>query len=128
MSKEEALNILIKGSDTNKISDGYHTFEELYAHRIILYITLARWVDNMVQMESINPHPSYKVWKSRVHSDGTSWNGWFIMGIGTERGQQITYHLPEKYWEDTAFAKELSFAPEFDGHTSEDVLNRIFTL
>jgi hypothetical protein len=128
MTKEEALNILIKGSDTNQISDGYHTFGELYEHRITLFITLARWIDNMVQFGSVNEHSSYKVWKSRKHSDGSSYEGWFVLGIGTEKGQQITYHLPDKYWGLTEFADGLLTAPEFDGHTSKDVLERIMTL
>ena len=48
------------------------------------------------------------------------------MGIFKEKGKQITYHLPEKYWEEVSdFASVLEKAPEFDGHTPEDVLERL---
>jgi hypothetical protein len=117
MTKEEHLNALIaEGCDTNQISDGYHTFGELYEHRITLFIALCR------QM----PHGS--AWKSLNHSDGSNFEGWFILGIDNEPGKQITYHLPISKWDECAFFQTLNNAPAFDGHTSEDVLNRISRL
>lgn len=104
------------GGDTNHVSDGYHTFGELYDHRIALFIALCRarvTADNDV------------VWRSKLHSDGTSIEGWFIMGIGIVRGEQITYHLPLDRWDETEFAETWGQAPEFDGHTSADVLDRL---
>jgi hypothetical protein len=50
------------------------------------------------------------------------------MGIGTEQGEQITYHLPIHYWEKTNFAEIIAQAPSFDGHSSNDVLQRISKL
>jgi|SRR6476646_2606592 len=108
--------------DTNRISDGYHTFGELYDHRIELYIALARF---MALYYEKNDDSREVVWRSKVHSDGTSWDGWFVLGIGIEYGEQITYHLPASKWDLCDFAKELDKAPEFDGHTSEDVLERL---
>lgn len=122
MSREEAINILIKGSDTNKISDGYHTFEELYEHRIELFITLCRV---MKETKYTKETTSTNVWKSMFHSDGTSMVGWFIMGIGSWMGHQITYHLPIKYWEETNFAETMANAPVWDGHDSPKVLERL---
>ncbi len=56
-------------------------------------------------------------------------DGWFILGINEARGKQITYHLPNKYWKEVSqFADVLDEAPEFDGHSSEDVLNRLAKL
>ena len=109
--------------DTGKISDGYHTFDELYEHRIILFIALCKQIDNQ-------PYEGdeYKIWRSKLHSDNTMFDGWFVMGIGKEKGKQITYHLPIKKWEDIEFAETLEKAPEWDGHTSKDVLSRIAKL
>lgn len=104
--------------DTNLISDGYHTFGELYEHRIVLYIVLARHY-------STHPKQRGQIWKSKVHSDGSVWDGWFILGIGKDKGDQISYHLPMSKWDECSFAEELDMAPEFDGHTSADVLNRL---
>lgn len=99
-------------------SDGYHTFEELYDHRITLFIVLCRFVDNRVFVGG-------EVWRSKVNGDGSTWEDYFIMGIGKEKGKQITYHLPLSRWEETEFAETLDQAPEFDGHSSEDVLERL---
>lgn len=123
MTKEEAINVIIStGCDTNKISDGYHTFGELYEHRITLFIALCRELMN---------NPSYQdgqkseVWRSHKHSDGSSFEGWFLLGIGKERGDQITYHMPIDKWDQCAFAYTYDKAPDFDGHSSSDVLNRL---
>jgi hypothetical protein len=97
------------------VCDGYHTFDELYEHRIVLYIALCTFARTYAE-----------VWCSQKHSDGSEWEGWFILGIGKNKGEQITYHIPMKYWNDVrTFADVLEEAPEFDGHTSDDVLNRI---
>lgn len=99
-------------------SDGYHTFKDLYEHRIRLFIALCR-------MCASSGGVHREVWRSRLHSDGTSIDGWFIMGIGDRPGEQITYHLPLSMWDDTVFALTMPRAPVFDGHTSADVLERL---
>lgn len=119
--KLEDINEQIKKlDDTNGVSDGYHTFGELYEHRITLFIALCGW---MARSTLAGP-----IWKSKRHSDDTVWDGWFILGIHKEAGKQITYHLPISKWNETNFAETLDKAPKFDGHTSEDVLNRLKTL
>jgi hypothetical protein len=118
MTKEEALNVLIsKDVDTNKISDGYHTFGELYEHRIQLFIALCRICDDCSHL----PQP----WRSVKHSDGSVMDGWFVLGLGKKIGDQITYHLPLYLWDSCDFAQYLESAPEWDGHTSADVLERL---
>lgn len=112
--------MLIEVADLSQVSDGYHTIEELYDHRITLFIALCRvYADT---------HYPIKTWRSKLHSDSTSINGWFIMGIGKEEGKQISYHLPVARWDETDFAETLDRAPEWDGHTSTDVLNRLKAL
>jgi hypothetical protein len=123
MTKEQQINRRIAEGDvdTNLISDGYHTFGELYDHRIELFIALCR------KLAEHEPEKR-KVWRSRLHSDGTGFDGFFVMGIGREPGEQITYHLPDTKWEATDFAETLDRALEWDGHTSNDVLKRIARL
>jgi hypothetical protein len=103
--------------DTNNVSDGYHTFGELYAHRIQLYITLCKLIkySNLPDV----------VWKSKRNGEGEYQKGWFILGINNKPGKQITYHLPNKYWKQTEFAIEYKQAPEYDGHDSNDTLKRL---
>lgn len=117
----------LKGS----VSDGYHTFEELYEHRSELWITICRLIRDVgflgETLAEINNRIYTKevVWRSRKHSDGESYKGWFLLGIGINEGEQITYHLPDKYWGRCSFAITREEAPEFDGHTSADVIERL---
>ncbi len=99
---------------TGETSDGFHTFNELYAHRSHLFIALCAAMD-----------PGDKTWRSRQHADGSSYPGWFIMGIGTVPGDQITYHMADDYWPLTEFCETLDRAPEWDGHSPADVLTRL---
>jgi len=101
------------------VSDGYHTMDELYAHRIELWITVCR----MSQADPARQHEY--VWRSKRHSDGGGHPGWFLLGMTLANGRQLSYHLPESRWDDTAFAHEMDCAPKFDGHTSADVLARL---
>lgn len=101
---EGAKERWIKAADSP--SDGYHTFDELYAHRIALFILLAKFF----RLEGGSVY--------RFHH----YDGWFCLGLETDVGQ-ISYHLPEEKWDECSFAKERQ--PEFDGHTSDDVLHRL---
>ena len=93
--------------DAEKISDGYHTFADLYEQRLILSAALAK----------NNPH----AWKSKRHEDGSVpfGGGWFIMGFDTDEGF-YTYHYELKDW-DLFQCKELDKGKPWDGHTSKDV-------
>lgn|SRR5665811_199899 len=104
-----------------QISDGYHTFEELYEHRIELFIVLCRVIWDINKVEGAYTKP----WRSKLHSDGSSFDGWFILGLNKDKGEQITYHIPISRWRETDFAETLEKAPEWDGHTSQDVLKRL---
>ncbi len=101
--------------DIGETSDGYHTFNELYEHRIVLWIALCKELNRR----------DIAVWRSRLHSDGSSFEGWFVLGVRGDVGKQITYHLPLHKWDECDFACTLETAPTFDGHTSADVLERI---
>lgn len=48
-------------------------------------------------------------------------------GYIQEKGDQITYHLPIDKW-DKLRVEELKAAPPYDGHTSDDVIERIYKL
>jgi len=92
-------------------SDGYHTFKELYHHRAVLFAAL------IAQMPE-------KAWKSKQHSDGTMFDGMFIVGIETPDGQ-ATYHYDiDPYW-GLFRCRELDHAPEWDGHTPAQAIERI---
>ena len=117
------INTLIKTEkvDTNYVSDGFHTFGELYEHRITLFLTLTK---QLLKRKSFK----LPIWKTRKHDDGVAWEGWFIVGIGEKAGEQISYHLPESKWQECDFIPERERAPKWDGHTSNDVLVRLKNL
>lgn len=103
-------------------SDGYHTFDELYDHRITLYLALCE----VIAAGGFYKNPD--IWRSKCHSDGELCFGTgtqFVLGIGKEPGKQISYHIPIERWEEADFAETLDKAPEWDGHTSADVLKRL---
>lgn len=97
-----------------EISDGYHTFNALYHQRAILFSVIC------------NQFPD-KCFKSFRHSDGTMFENMFIVGIETPKGN-FTYHFDtQPYWE-YFNVPEVDAAPEWDGHTEDDALERLYSL
>lgn len=126
MDNGDDLPLEVTGPEEMECSDGYHTFGELYDHRITLFIALCRMTDNIDRIGDYGSE-DLTVWRSKYHSDGELAFGgiWFVLGINKEPGKQITYHLPIERWEETNFAETLDKAPAYDDHTSEDVLQRL---
>lgn len=92
-------------------SDGYHTFDELYEHRATLFsIVVAAFPE--------------RSWKSLRHSDGSMYDGMFIVGIDTPDGQ-ATYHYDVDPWWPLFHCRVLESAPEWDGHTPADAMRRL---
>lgn len=92
----------------NDISDGYHTFNELYEHRCLLYLALAA-SHNFLGWE----------WKRDALTPG-----WFLLYWKTPYGQ-ISYHIPERLLKYVEGRCTQNQAAEWDGHTSGDVLARL---
>ena len=106
MDKIEEINSMID------MSAGYHTFEELYRHRMILFSIVC------------NKEKS-RSWKSKLHDDGTMFDDYFIVGISTDEGQ-YTYHYHIDNW-DYFDVEEIEYAPRWDGHRPYDI-DRLLTL
>lgn len=109
--------------DVGEVSDGFHTFNQLYEHRNLLFCFLL----TLIYRENLS---KFQVWKALKHSDGTMFdsnNGdWFIAGLSDETGsRQITYHMSKsRYW-GLLDIPEREFAPKYDGHSPDDVLERL---
>lgn len=106
-------NKLTLPCEVGDVSDGYHTFNELYEHRHVLFI-------NVVMAHRDN---AFKTWKDHK---GEAWEGWFILGINTKHGQ-VSYHLPKDYWP-LVNVQEIERNSLYDGHTVENVLVRLSLL
>lgn len=127
--KDHATDVLmIDVKETDGISDGYHTFGELYDHRITLFIALAKNIWRYVSDDAMKVNHK-EIWRSKAHhpEDQLMYDGWFVMGIGIEPGKQITYHLPLSRWDETNFVETLQHAPKWDGHTPADTIERLKT-
>lgn len=120
--------------NTNFISDGQHTFGDLYYHRAVLTSVIARMVaKNMRDIDaSTKIDLSRKrdligicsVIKSMKHDDGTMFDGYFIVQFNTPAGQ-FSYHYPLDYWDMFKDVVERKQADKYDGHTAEDI-TRLF--
>ena len=117
MEKYDAINSAIDLINnpsllvTGDTSDGYHTFNELYHHRAVLFSVIVKAFPD-------------QAWKSRKHHDGSMYDGMFIVGIETPDGQASYHYDINPYW-DMFQCKELEYAPEWDGHTPAQAIERI---
>lgn len=105
---EKMLASFCEVTDVGEVSDGYHTFNELYYQRMMLFATI------------VNMFPE-KSWKTKRHEDGEECfgGGWFLVTIDTPEGA-YGYHYEMKYW-DKFMCKELRVAKHWDGYTEDDV-------
>ena len=110
------------------VSDGYHTMHELYQHRMALTAALLNLIHEVSGWNSaadVMFEP--RAWKSKLHSDGTMFDGgYFIVGAQTPAGQ-ISYHYKLEHW-DAFCVPEVERAPDYDGHTAADVVKRLGAL
>ena len=91
--------------------------QELYDFRLVLNALLFNeWAENK----------KYEVYKSKRHSDGKlCFDGeWFVVVAILPTGQ-VTNHYHIKDWDYFKIPTYDKVKDEFDGHTSQDVLNRL---
>lgn len=102
---------------TGDVSDGYHTFDELYRYRMLYNAAFFNMLKHQIS--------DWSVHKSRFHSDGEPCfgGGWFIV-IAYLDGKQISNHYEEKDW-DLFDVEERIRADKWDGHTPEEAAERI---
>lgn len=96
----------VEGSD---IVDGYHSFAELYDHRIALFCLLIR-ANVFFSKTCVFDH----------------YEGWDMVRCRTNKDEQISYHIPKDkrhLWHDETFLE--GAADSWDGHNSNDVVIRL---
>lgn len=106
-----------KPVDVGEVSDGYHTFNELYRYRMLYNAAFFNLLARNGQVE---------VCKSRRHSDGEKCFGsddWFIVMAILPTGQ-VSNHYESKYW-DLFDVPERETAFEYDGHTPNEAADRL---
>jgi hypothetical protein len=108
----------LSASKIGELSDGFHTFNELYKFRMAYNAALFNeWAKGGL----------YGVHKSWRHDDGQRCfdGGWFIVMADLPSGQ-ISNHYQARYW-DLFQIPEKPRASFFDGHTAQDVYDRLVT-
>ena len=103
--------------DMGEVSDGYHTFNELYEYRMLY---------NAALFNEFAKQGLYDVHKSRKHSDGEYPFGdsnWFIVMAELPTGQ-ISNHYEMKDW-DKFQIPEKPLANKWDEHSPRDVAERL---
>lgn len=113
---DEILSIidsLQQEQDMGEVSDGYHTFNELYYYRMLYNAAF------------FNLLPKEWVHKSKRHHTGEECfgGGWFIVMANLPTGQ-ISNHYELKDW-DLFRVPEKEFADEWDGHTPQEAAKRL---
>jgi hypothetical protein len=101
--------------DAVDVSDGFHTFGELYDHRRALTAALA---------SALN----FSSWRSKAHhpdDDPMFEGGYFIVGIGLDPQGTITYHYKLEHWDDFSDVPELEHAPKWDGALPAESVTRL---
>lgn len=103
----------VEPEDKGEISDGYHTFNELYYYRMLYNAAF------------FNSLPKAWVHKSKKHHDGEECfgGGWFIVMANLPTGQ-ISNHYELKDWE-LFQIPEKEIADEWDGHTPKEAAERL---
>jgi hypothetical protein len=113
----DRLELKDKMIEDGTLSDGYHTFNELYEFRLLYNACLFNeWFSQK----------KYDVHKSKKHYEGDNCfgGGWFVVVAILPTGQ-ISNHYNLKYW-DYFRCEELKTAKyPFDGYTSKDVVKRL---
>jgi hypothetical protein len=100
--------------DMGEISDGYHTFNELYYYRMLYNAAF------------FNLLPKGMVHKSKRHHTGEECfgGGWFIVMANLPTGR-VSNHYELKDW-DLFKVPEKEFADEWDGHTPQEAAKRLY--
>ena len=102
--------------DKSQISDGYHTFAELYDYRRVYNAML---VNEYAKQGLYNVHKSWK------HNDWQECfgGGWFVVQMELPTGQ-ISNHYEAKHWNEFQ-CEEQEVSDAWDGHTPQQALERM---
>lgn len=122
LNEDGKLEITLK--DSGEVSDGWHTFDELYHYRMLYNAGMATYFHEF--LEEHGPYDDQFVVKSWRHSDGELCFGkdnYFVVVMQLPTGQ-VSNHYKGEYW-DLFKVPEVERAPEWDGHTPQQAAERL---
>ena len=109
--------LLPQGVATGQVSDGFHSFDELYTFRKLYNAALFNeWAKQGL----------YTVHKSKFHNDGKACfgGGWFVVVAVLPTGQ-VSNHYKLEDWDLFKIPATKKATVKFDGHTGADVIARM---
>lgn len=116
---QEQINNL-PSSEKKQISDGYHTFAELYEFRKVYNAAL---FNEWAKQGKFDIHKSWR------HHDGElCFGGNYFIVVAILPTGQISNHYEAKDWDLFKIPEVKKAKYKFDGHTSNDVLKRLSAL
>jgi len=103
--------VAAEATNIGEVSDGFHTFNELYEYRMLYNAHAVKAWTNVV--------------KSLRHHDGELCfgGGWFIVTAQLPTGQ-VSNHYRVEHW-DLFDVPEVETAPEWDGHSPAQAAQRL---
>lgn len=122
MNKDE-INKIIQDSKRSgelkpgSVSDGYHTFDELYEFRKVYNAAL---FNEWYASGRVEVYKTYRDSEGNLFDNGD----WFLVVAILPTGQ-ISNHYAKEDFELFKIPEEPQSPYEFDGHTPQDVLQRI---
>lgn len=132
-------NERVNDNSVGSITDGYHSFDELYKFRLLYNVLLFNeWGSYKQDIHDVNTgdlighdDAKYNVHKSWKHNDGQWCFGKekerFIVVAMTPDGQ-VSNHYKAEHWDKFKIPEKEKALFPFDGHTSLDVINRLTKL
>lgn len=114
-------NVYTFNVDNDKVSDDYHTMQELYDTRLALCVALLNSM-SLTDEGRIMGQPF--VVKSKLHNDGTMFDGYFVIAAFLDR-KQISFHYALEHWDKFQIPEVERIPWEYDGHKTSDVIERL---
>ncbi|MCA9367622.1 hypothetical protein KC887_05190 [Candidatus Kaiserbacteria bacterium] len=108
--------ILVIDNPYIEVSDGHHTFDELYKYRMVFHMEACRlWLSE-----------GLTVVRSKYHSNGElCFGGAYFIVVAELPTGQVSNHYKVKYEPYFDFIPGTYLPPTYDGHTPKQALHRM---
>ena len=127
---EEELKLL----SMKEVNDGYHTFGDYMAHRMVLTATVCKLLqvanDQNNSEFGTRERPKLEEYGRAIRSwkhhpdDGPMFDDSFIVVIELPSIGQVSYHYNKAHWNAFEMCETVEHAPKYDGYDSNEVLGR----
>ena len=126
---------MIKAKDVKNVSDGFHTFDELYKHRVALFIILIKIAhEKGWECGFSKNHLKYDVMLTYKQGDELNIDdyeacfggGWLIGWIVLPNGDQVRYHFSEDQAEKLPATLEKELCWPCGDYNDDDAIKALY--